>query len=972
MKKIVVLLSLFLFFIPKFFTVEAIENQINLEPFESLEVYDDLYDGPINEVSAFANIVIFIKFADETAYTPPHTFLEYDVLFNDELNASLKNYYLEVSYGQLTIDSYLVSDGTTYIFYQDVNNRNYYEPYDNTFNPEGYTENERAIKEHELLENAINFVDENNYIGDEINLDSNDDGFIDSITFMVSGEDSGWSSLFWPHMWALYTSQNSTINGVEAYDYTFELLGNTKSYDYKANVGVLAHETFHLISAPDLYHYYGYDYINSVGPWGIMDNTGEIPSHMLGYMKEQYGNWISNVQEITSTGTYTLEPLRTSGDNLYKIDLGYSNEYVYIEYRDNEGFYESNLPDAGLIVYRVDKDYIDDGNVYGYYDYFGDPADEVFIFRPGISFDTLPIIFPDFDDEYTDEDGQIEHAALSQNNLYDEMGTDTEIPMFYSDGTLMDIKITNVVEYDDGYISFTVDFNELPQIELVSDIAIPEGTELFLYDGIEFEYRAEIVDIAENVLVYYTTDGTIPDDTSMLYEGEIINFDASSNIINIAVYINGVFSMQLSREFDFVIEITTDHSEYGNNQNITWYLDLQDESNAYNLNFASESYFEDGFDFLYIISNTETLSYTGAELSNLTLSYSEDIIIQLDTDFLEDDFYGFSVEVYVYQPADIYLNGLATIYLEAGEEYVELGAYIVNGLATDTIEILGTVTDTLVGTYILSYIVIDENLVIKNTITREVIIVDTTSPTLTLNGDELIYIEVYFGEFIDESVTPTDNSTGELDIVVTGEVDYNTIGTYIISYQVFDSEGNASIIIQRSVIVEDTTAPSVTLNASIDTIYIGEDYLHTSIVATDNYSSNPNIVINDSVDTSAVGVYIIEYIVTDESLNETITTRYVNVIAREVNYELTIGKTINTIKIGEEFNEADCYVENSSNDIVCDVDLSNVDINTAGTYEVIYSAMIDNVIYSRSSYVFVYEETNDIIWHYDKSRRDYL
>jgi len=979
LKKIFLLITLVFLFTPNLYSIIAKESQLELIPFETLTVEDEIYNGPINEEAAFQNIVIFIRFADETDYVPPYSYNEYDDLFNSEIDESLRSYFLEVSYGQLTIDSYLVNDGTTYIFYQDEFTRNYYEPYDETLNPVGYQEGYQASVEHPLLKRAIDYVEDNNLVPDDIVLDSNDDGKIDSITFMVSKEDTTWNTLFWPHKWSLHTYYNQsndtfsaeapTINGVNAYDYTFELLGNSRSYNYRASVGILAHETFHLISAPDLYHYYAYDYINPIGPWGLMESVGPIPNHMLGYMKETYGNWITDVTEITTSDTYTLEPLSESGSNLYKIDLGYSNEFVYIEYRERSGIYEVNLPESGLIVYRVDLDYYDEGNVYGYYDSEGNPADEVFIFRPGISFNPLPITFPDFDDELIDEDGIVEQAALSQNNQYDEMGIGTDIPMFYSDGTLMEIIIENVIEYD-GYISFDVLLQLPPTIELLSDFEIPEHDELYLFDGFGFEYRAQITNISDNGVVYYTTDGSLANDTKTLYEGEIIYFDSRSNVINVAVYTDGIKTSIASRTFNFVTEITTDHGAYGDSQNIIWYLDLKDESNVFDMHFSEDCYMETGYDFLYIIRDSETVPYTGYELANLDLSYSEDILLQFVTDWYTDTFYGFSVEVYINDSVDIYLYGEQTVYLEAGDEYIELGAYIADGVETDTIDISGVVLNTLVGNYIVTYKVVDENLIIKKIITREVIVIDTTSPTITINGLDTIYLDV-FNEYIEESVTYSDNSTGTLNLVITGEVDYNTIGSYIVEYQVFDSEGNASIIIERTVIVEDNIAPTILLNESVDTVYKGENYIHTYMVATDNYSNNLDIVIHNNVNTSLVGTYIIEYIVTDESENVTVTYRYVNVLERETNYELFIGKTINTIKIGEDFIPADCFVINNSA-VNCEIDLRFLNNSIEGTYAIKYFVTIDGIEYSHVSYVFVYDDSSSIVWHYDKSRRDYL
>ena len=227
-------------------------------------------------------------------------------------------------------------------------------------------------------------------------------------------------------------------------------------------------------------------------------------------------------------------------------------------------------------------DYYDDGNVHGYYDTSGDPADEIFIFRPGIADTTPPITFPEDDNGSIDEDGDIDNAALSNNNLYDEMGNDTDILMFYSDGSLMDIKIYNVVEHD-GYITFDVYLP--PKIDLVSEIEIPIGTELYLYDALGFEYRAEITNIAGNTEVYYTTDGTEPTDLSTHYAGETIIVDAQRDVIKAAVYADGILKSIIVKEFNFMSQIESDHNPYGNQQNITWYLDLADNFSTFVFRF---------------------------------------------------------------------------------------------------------------------------------------------------------------------------------------------------------------------------------------------------------------------------------------------------------------------------------------------------------------------------------------------------
>lgn len=983
MKRFITIMILFLMLFTPVININA-KDIIEAQSI-SKRTYQETENGAINESSSFTNIVIFIKFADETSYNAPYNYDYYEDLFNSTTSASLKSYYLEVSYNQLTIDSYIVNDGTTMIYYQDTHNRSYFEVYDEITNPDGYdgsSGNTQSDREHTLLKRAIDYVEDNNLVSSSIDLDVNEDGDIDSITFMVSGEDNGWNTLLWPHKWNLstyydyiseeYYSNAPTINGKYAYTYTFELLGNSTSYDVKVDVGVLAHETFHLISAPDLYHYYRYFNIEPVGDWGLMDGTTTISSHMLGYMKEQYGNWITSVAEITESGTYTLAPMADSANNLYKIDLDYSNEFIYLEYRLQEGMFETYLPNSGLLAYRVDFDYFDEGNEYGYYNPSGIPNDELFIFRPGIDITTLPLIFPEINDVNVDEDGDIDNAAISNNNFYNEMGNDTDIAMFYSDGEIIDIKIYNVIEHD-GVITF--DIYLPPKIELISEIDIPNGDELYLYDGNGFEYRLNINNIPSNTLVYYTQDGTTPDNNSTLYDGGIITFDAESSIIKAAVYVDGILVSNLEKEFNFVNDIETNHNPYGNYQNIVWYLDLKDDNSTYKLHFYSNSLIESDYDYIYVTNSLETLTYTGTTMANKDLSYNEDIIIQFTSDQSNDEYYGFQVDIDLLIDMQLSLNGDSIINLEIFDDYIEQGATLSGSDAEDyTLEIVGIVDTSVLGDYTITYNVLDSNLNIIKTVNRIVTIVDTISPIITLNGEDEINVEV-FNNYFDEGVVYSDNSNDILSYDILNLVDTNIVGVYEVQYSVTDLSGNITTMI-RIVNVVDTVAPNASLLEGIDTVYIGTEHFLSSVEYTDNYYDICNIEINGSVDTTTVGTYIVEYTVTDGSGNSTKIYRYINVIENEIEtvINFTIGTSLTTLEIGKEYIPGTCNVTISglSTSLACEVDISAIDSSTEGTYNIVYSTEYLGVTYTKVSYVFIYDEANPLIWYYDKSRRGYL
>lgn len=406
------------------------------------------------------NIVLFIRFADETSFSAPHDFDYYEDLFNGQTN-SLKDYYLEVSNETYEIDT--VFPSTDIVYYTDTHNRGYYQPYDRSRNRIGYeTDSEKSDREYALLSNSIYWLEDSGLIDESVVLDYNNDGRVDVVTFLISGQVDNWGDLIWPHQYAFYDSFEGydnfsddapQINGAYVFGYTFQLIGDSFEESEYFNLGVFCHEMFHVINATDLYHYYSDDEFSSVGNWDIMDQTTAIPSHMLLYMKEYYGGWEQDDFNVSTDGTYTLNVSTSLTNNLIIIDLGYSNEYLYIEYRTQTGDYEVNLPNEGVIIYRVDKDYEGDGNVEGYYSDDDIGLDEVFVFRP-LTYDAL--LYASNDIYYITDDGDPDQGVLQLENN-DVAGPNTNIPLFFSDGTKININVTIVSENSD-HVEILIDF----------------------------------------------------------------------------------------------------------------------------------------------------------------------------------------------------------------------------------------------------------------------------------------------------------------------------------------------------------------------------------------------------------------------------------------------------------------------------------------------------------------------------------
>ncbi|NLB86993.1 MAG: M6 family metalloprotease domain-containing protein [Bacteroidales bacterium] len=401
------------------------------------------------------NICIYIRFADDTEFTTNRQ--SYDNKFNSLTSESLKSYYKEVSYDMLNINTshYPECNMNTNLSYQDSHNRKYFQPYNAWSNPIGYqTYEERVDREHVLLRDAVIWVNQNSPIPTSLNIDADNDGYVDNVCFVIRGNNDGWNDLIWAHRWMLY-SYNVKINGKRVWDFTFQP-------ESQVDVFTLAHEMFHSLCAPDLYRYEE-DNISPVWYWDIMEHG---KGHMLTYMKWKYSNgtWINSIPMITTSGTYTLNPISSSTNNCYKIPSPYStSEYFVVEYRRKTGMYEKYIPGSGLIVTRINTNA--EGNADG-------PPDEVYVYRPNGNL-------------YNN--GNPDNAYFSSGSLRTAINDNTNPSSFLSDGSQGGLDIYNVTAAGNT-ISFSIGIEGIYTINLssnpenigtlIGDGSYPENTEL--------------------------------------------------------------------------------------------------------------------------------------------------------------------------------------------------------------------------------------------------------------------------------------------------------------------------------------------------------------------------------------------------------------------------------------------------------------------------------------------------------------
>jgi M6 family metalloprotease-like protein len=312
------------------------------------------------------NIVVYIRFADQSEFTEPRS--DFDPLFNadDGGTPSMYSYYKEVSYETLYINSthYPVSDMSSNLSYQASEPRGYYSPYNYVTNPNGYEGwEERAYREQNLLADAIEYIAAE--VPETLDIDGDEDGQVDNVCFIIRGGNDGWAELLWAHRWSLYMV-DAYINGLQVMDFTFQPRTQVE-------VGTLNHEMFHALGAPDLYHYNNNLYAPA-SMWDLMESGN---GHMTAYMKYRYGHWIDELPLISEPGSYTLYPMSESAENVYRLASSNQMEYFVLEYRKRiPGTYEMNLPNEGLLIWRVDASLDGQGNADG-------PPDELYLYRPG-------------------------------------------------------------------------------------------------------------------------------------------------------------------------------------------------------------------------------------------------------------------------------------------------------------------------------------------------------------------------------------------------------------------------------------------------------------------------------------------------------------------------------------------------------------------------------------------------------------
>ncbi len=313
---------------------------------------------PLTDSDEVINIVIFICFADEDVRQVNGSIpADIDKSFNGAEN-SVGDYYSALSYGDFTLRTvFPVLSNGSFAIYKDEQTRSYY---NNNKNESGMS---RTKPEGKLLENAVTFANAYFSFGN-IDIDSNDDGCVDCITFLISGnyhnDRDHWGRIMWPHSWSFgEINASATLGGVAVNHYTFQFLDAFDSDGSFTKIGLACHELGHAVGGlPDLYHYNHDTSYLPVGYWDLMHLDCVTPQFMTTYMRWKYLGFVGDdqVAEMTKSGRYELTPTTVTSRSkplAYRITVS-ETESIWIEYRRKDvSVYDKDLPGSGLLVYRV-------------------------------------------------------------------------------------------------------------------------------------------------------------------------------------------------------------------------------------------------------------------------------------------------------------------------------------------------------------------------------------------------------------------------------------------------------------------------------------------------------------------------------------------------------------------------------------------------------------------------------------------
>ncbi len=308
--------------------------------------------------------VILVDFPDNTGRYSRADFVQ---LIFGEGTASMRDYFLEVSYGNLNLTGEVVGwlrMDKPYAYYVG-----------DSFGIYGQFPN----NSQGLVTDAVRLADP---LVDFSRYDSDGDGFVDGLLIVHAGpgaEETGRTDDIWSHKWQLTDPVAGSPGAVRTADGVsvdvFSVQPERFADGRMITIGVFCHEFGHILGLPDLYDTdysssgLGFFCLMAAGGWGRQDESapyGSSPIHPCAWCKYLLG-WVvpDSVEEGVVDSIYARLPAVALAPVCYRIlknpfgvDWSYSSpgqgEYFLVENRQRSGF-DRGLPGSGLLILHIDE-----------------------------------------------------------------------------------------------------------------------------------------------------------------------------------------------------------------------------------------------------------------------------------------------------------------------------------------------------------------------------------------------------------------------------------------------------------------------------------------------------------------------------------------------------------------------------------------------------------------------------------------
>ncbi|EAU64021.1 putative surface protein [Stigmatella aurantiaca DW4/3-1] len=221
---------------------------------------------------------------------------------------------------------------------------------------------------------------------------------------------------------------------------------------------------------------------------------------------------------------------------------------------------------------------------------------------------------------------------------------------------------------------------------------------------------------------------------------------------------------------------------------------------------------------------------------------------------------------------------------ECGGEYTDPGASANDqcyGNLTGAVVATRTTVPGQPGNFTITYSVQDPaGNTATSPVSRTVKVNDDTPPSISLIGANSITVECS-EPFVDPGASAIDLCAGTVPVTVTGTVDTTQAGNYVLSYSAQDTAGNTSPTVTRTVQVNDSLPPAITLlgDNPVSLECNRDSYVEPGATANDLCSGSSTVIADSSsVNPAIPGDYAVNYTATDKSGRQSTAIRDVNVV----------------------------------------------------------------------------------------------